>query len=122
MASITSGPTLLTAGPANSLSSIASLPETKKLIATQALDHLFQKDYFDICQMRSIMKIIGTSERNNQAFALLHALHCVHYKDMRPEVRDTIPHLVREALSKNTIAIHATEVALDGVNFHRGNT
>lgn len=77
--------------------SVASLPETRQLVVMQALDHLFKSNYFDICKVRQLTEILQVSQRS-EAFALLHSLHCVSYADMKPALRNQIPHLVNEAL------------------------
>jgi len=46
---------------------------------------------------------------------MLHALHCVDYAKMSPELRERIPHLVNECLRQQDDVIAATDVALKGV-------
>lgn len=46
---------------------------------------------------------------------MLHALHCVHYEKMPPQLREKIPHLVNECLRQGDNIIDATDIALNGV-------
>lgn len=111
-----SGPTSSPFGPANLPAPIASLPATKQLVVTTALNHLFTKGYFSVCQLDEIMKLMG-APRHTPARQLLATLHCVDYADMPPELREQLPHLVREAISPQPAVCHATSTALQGAQF-----
>lgn len=60
------------------------------------------------------MELIG-ARKGGQAYQMLHALHCVHYDKMPPELRARIPELVNECLRRKDDVDHATEAALQGV-------
>ena len=96
---------------------VSLLPETKRLVATQALDHLFSQGWFSICNIDSVMKVIGNSHQGD-AYKQLRALHCVHYDKMRPELVAILPQLVNEALRDGQAHCVATDTALDGVVVH----
>lgn len=98
----------------SNLPAVSSLPETKQLVVKQAIQNLFEKDYFSICQLDSTLKIIG-ARQGGDAYKMLNALHCVSYSKMSPELRERIPYLVNECLRQNDNVIEATDVALNGV-------
>lgn len=93
---------------------IASMEQTKKLVVTAALGKLFDESYFSICTLNNVMDVIG-SRRCGEAYTLLHALHCVNYSKMDPELRDRIPMLVNECLRLKTNTAGAVEIATNGV-------
>lgn len=109
------GHTLSAPGKTTSLPSIASLPETKRLVVTQALNDLFTKGHFSICGLNSILEVMGNPYRG-EAYTLLRTLHCVDYNKMPADLRNRIPQLVNECLRPpEPTACLATEVALQGV-------
>ncbi len=97
-------------------SSLAALPETRRLVVTAALDKLFTENYFSVCTVDNILKILNVS-KNSDAYRLLQALHCVDYGAMPKELRDTLPDLVREAITPAYEPQHATDTALMGIQF-----
>lgn len=94
---------------------VSSVPAIQKAVAEQALSHLLNHPYFDICQLQSIIEIIPNASRKSKAYDMLHALHCIHYKAMSPEVIKALPDLIREAITPPSQAV-ATAI-LDGVDF-----
>ena len=117
MESILCGHTLQLPGPMSS-ASLASLPETRRLVATAALDKFFSDSFLNISQLRDVMSALEIPQ-DSEAFNLLRTLHCVSYKKMSPELRERIPQLVNEALTHRETYTHclATEVAVARVNF-----
>lgn len=93
------------------------MPETRRLVVTAALDKVLTQKYFDVCTIDTILKIMGT-RKNCAAYDLLHALHCMHYDQMQPELRNSIPQLINECL-RGPIqdAGAATGAALEGITF-----
>ena len=100
--------------PEKSLPAIASLPTTRRLVVTAALNELFTKKYFNICQLSAVLEVTNGSE-NTEAYRLLRTLHCVDYAAMSPELRNTIPQLVNECLAPPPKHCLATDIALQGV-------
>ena len=94
---------------------ISSIPSVKRMVVETALNHLFEKKWFDVCTLREIIEVMGVS-RDTDAYKQLSALHCVHYDRMSPEMKQVLPMLINEALKIPTINI-ATVEALKGVNF-----
>lgn len=79
-----------------------------------AIQNLFERNYFNICALDSALDLVG-ARQGGDAYRMLHALHCVDYSKMDPELRARIPHLVNECLRQQSNVIEATEVALNGV-------
>lgn len=92
----------------------SELPETKQLIVQAAVTDLFEKDWFDICVLDKLLKIID-GRKSGKAYDMLRLMHCVHYDRMAPELRDRIPHLVNECLRQKANTDDAAVVALQGV-------
>jgi len=113
--STSSGPTWCPPGSTQHAPALAGLPEVRRLVVTQALDHLFTASYFSICHLDPVMDILN-APRHSEAYKLLRALHCVDYAAMRPELRERIPQLVNECLAPPAVVdCLATNVALNGV-------
>lgn len=95
------------------------MPETRQLVVMQAVEHLFKARHFSICQIDKVLELTGATRRS-EAYGQLSALHCVDYADMAPELRERLPHLVREAITpkqpKNKPSA-ATAVACAGLEF-----
>lgn len=113
-ASTSSGPTLSGHGQMSCLPSIANLPETRRLVVTTALNHLFNERHFSICTLDRVLDTMQGTQKSD-AYKLLRTLHCVDYAAMPPELRNSIPTLVNEALRPPMVACVATDVALQGV-------
>lgn len=80
----------------------------------QAIQNLFEKGHFNICQLDKVIDIVG-ARQSGDAYHMLYALHCVDYGKMDPELRARIPHLVNECLRQQDNVIDATDVALKGI-------
>lgn len=89
---------------------VSQMPETQQLVLRTATRKLFDKRYFDICTVDTLMKLIGTTAPTH-AYTQLRALHCVDYADMPKDLRERIPHLVRECLAGPT-ADEAADIVL----------
>lgn len=88
-------------------------PSIKRLTIQAALDKLLSQSHFSICDLDRIMELIGS--RKNEAYAVLHTLHCVHYDKMDARLRQQIPSLINEVLTNQDDVIEAVDVALKGV-------
>lgn len=94
--------------------SVSALTETKRLVVTTAISALLENRYFSICQLDTCIELVG-ARKGCDAYKLLHALHCIDYSKMAPDLRDSIPLLINEVLRNKENIIEATVVAMDGV-------
>lgn len=98
-------------GPQNPAHQLVSqMPETQQLVLRAATRKLFDNSFFSICTVDKLMKLVGTNART-PAYTQLSALHCVNYADMPKDLRERIPHLVRECLAGPT-ADEAADIVL----------
>jgi hypothetical protein len=89
---------------------VSELPDTQQLVVRMATVKLFEQRHFSICDVDTLMKLLGTNAHTS-AYTQLRALHCVNYADMPPALRQRIPHLVRECLAGQT-ADEAADIVL----------
>lgn len=85
------------------------------MVAQVALNSLFEKRHFSICDLDKVMDLLGKGRRNSKVYKQLHALHCVNYEDMPDELKSQIPFMVNELLTNKSQTQAATDVALAGV-------
>jgi len=74
----------------------------EELAAQAALNKMFRGGYFSICTLDDVLKM-GSIIPDRKAYAILHTLHCVDFKDMPDELRSEIPELIRQCLGIATI-------------------
>lgn len=86
------------------------MDELKVMVATTALKDMLQKGWFSICTIDSINKVTKHIP-DREAYDMLHALHCVHFSDMPPELVRGMPLLIHRALGTNTIQFDYREFA-----------
>ncbi len=84
------------------------------MVVTAAVKDLFDKNYFSICNLDNIIKLVG-ARAGGEAYQLLKTLHCIDYSKMQQGLRDRLPLLVNECLRNASGVNAATEVALDGI-------
>lgn len=90
------------------------MPETKRLVVQTAVTQLFERKWFSISELNEIMELIG-ARTGGEAHQMLHALHCVHYDKMPPDLRARVPHLVNECLRQKDNVQDAAMTALHNV-------
>jgi hypothetical protein len=69
---------------------MSDMSPMEEAVVRTALTRMFRPDgYFDICTLDNLVKLarVMVPERTRLA---LHALHCVHWRDMEPEVRQHV--------------------------------
>ena len=88
--------------------------DLKMSIALSAVSNMLKSNYFDVCTVDKICKLIGASA-NGPAYDMLHALHCIHYTEMPRDVREGIPALMRELFSQAKIDDEAIKGIFKGV-------
>ena len=74
------------------------------LAAEAALRKMVEEGFFSICTIDKINKVSGNIP-NKKTYDTLHMLHCVHYKDMPPELLKELPVMIREALGGSTLEL-----------------
>jgi hypothetical protein len=65
------------------------LNQFQQLAATVALKKLFAGNYFSICDLDTLMKLTGAVAPTKD-YQALQCLHCVHWGDMSPELRNMV--------------------------------
>lgn len=71
--------------------------DLKALAAITALNDMFGKGYLSICTIDNVAKMLDRNPKC-EAYTILHSLHCVHFDKMPPQLRDSIPELIRQCL------------------------
>lgn len=69
----------------------------KTLAAVTALNVMMQKNYFSICAIDSVAKMLGVNPKS-EAYDILLTLHCVDWDKMPKELKDAVPELIKECL------------------------
>lgn len=96
------------------LASVASLPDTRRMVVETTLTKLLNDRHFSICALDKVLEIVG-GRQSGEAYKLLGALHCVDYTAMPPELRERIPALVNECLRQQTKTVEIVDSMLNGV-------
>ena len=86
----------------------------RQLVVQTAAQKLFTEKHFSICTLRDIATLTH-ARQSGPAWDMLHALHCVDYNKMPPELRAQIPALVNEVLTSGMDVQDAVDVSLKGV-------
>ena len=95
---------------------VIKLDRQTGLIAQTALAKLFNSSRFSICDIQKVMELTGLGNRKSLAYKKLSALHCIDYAEMPQELRDELPNIINELLTKDEISESANK-ALAGINF-----
>lgn len=72
--------------------------QLSQLSALTALNALMRADSFNICTIREVIKLLGTTP-DGQALKILEPLHCMRYGDMPAELREAIPKLIERCIA-----------------------
>lgn len=64
-----------------------------------ALNHTLKSSYFDVCALDKAAKLLDVNPKG-EAYDTLHAIHCVHYDKMPPQLREAIPDLIKQCLGR----------------------
>lgn len=73
--------------------------DLKELAAMTALNNTLRSSYFDICAVDKVAKLLDVNPRG-EAYDMLHALHCIHYDKMPPQLCEAIPDLIKQCLGR----------------------
>lgn len=84
--------------------------DLKMSIALTAVAKMLKSNFFDICTVDKVCKLIG-ARANGAAYDMLQTLHCIHYCDMPRDVQAGIPDLMREVFSQ----VKLDDEAINGI-------
>jgi hypothetical protein len=80
------------------------------LVAQTAVRDMLRKGYISICTIDTILKLLGVAP-TGEAYKQLHALHCVNFCNMPPELVSKIPGMLREVFSGMAIEVLDAPIA-----------
>lgn len=87
--------------------------DIKRMAVETIMDRLFNASaWFDICRVHDIGEMLGVNPRNHADYNVLHAMHCIHYNTMRPELRNALPEMVARVCSIQRFTITKEEISL----------
>ena len=78
------------------------MDEIQKLAARAALKKMSQDGYVCICTIDNILKMTGGIP-NAKDYQVLRTLHCVHFREMPPELLRGLPLLIQRVLESDGI-------------------
>lgn len=72
-------------------------------LAAAAANHtivemLTKRGYFDICTLDKALKTMEIQVQCGKSYSILSSLHCLDYKDMPKELRDSVPMLIQNVI------------------------
>lgn len=70
------------------------------MIARATLQKMFRGDFFNICAVTDACKVLGIPFYGGTIYERLHALHCVHWSTMTPELREHVVELVSSVVGQ----------------------
>lgn len=72
--------------------------EIKMMAAQAALRKMVEGDYFDICTIDKIVRMLEVKP-DRGVYEVLSTLHCVHYNQMPAELLERLPELIHKVLT-----------------------
>lgn len=70
-------------------------------LCKMALDKMFRSSFFSICEVRECVKLLKLSQSyTTHTMERLHMIHCVHWSDMDPGLRELIPGMISEIMTE----------------------
>ncbi len=76
----------------------------KITIANTAMANMIRRGHLDICAIKSVIEVLGTTP-NTDTLEALRLLHCVDFGRMPREVLQQLPALIHEAVGDPSIVI-----------------
>lgn len=73
------------------------MDDIQKMAAAAALQKMVQNGYVCICTIDKILKMSG-SVPDRRDYEILSTLHCVHFRDMAPELLRGLPVIIQRVL------------------------
>ena len=83
------------------------------MAAEAALKKIVQSNYFDICTIDKITKMMDIKP-DRDVYQILSTLHCVHYNQMRPELLQVLPDLIATVLRSPSFEASRINIVADG--------
>lgn len=87
--------------------------EIKMMAAQAALRKMVEGNYFDICTIDNVVKMLDVKP-DRDTYQVLHTLHCVHYNQMPPELLEKLPELIHKALTSPSFEASRINVVSNG--------
>lgn len=70
-------------------------------LCRMALDKMFRSSFFSICEVRECATLLKLSTTDTgHTLNRLHMIHCVHWADMDPGLRELIPGMISEVMTE----------------------
>lgn len=79
-----------------------SSTELKQEVVLTSINKMMRSDFFSICPLDRASEVLGIGIKG-EAYSMLYALHCVHFKDMSPALRQSLPGLIAECFNRPDI-------------------
>ena len=71
----------------------------EKSVISLKVSALFEANHFCISDLQEIGEMLGINVRQHPNYKYLHALHCIDYSKMPPDIINELQHRVTECLS-----------------------
>lgn len=69
-----------------------------RLAVLAALRNMLHDSYFSICTIDACAEALDVPVKGSNSYRTLRALHCVHYREMPPELLRELPWLIGDCL------------------------
>lgn len=83
------------------------MDEVQTMAIRAALSKMIRDGYLNICTIDHILKMTGGIP-DKRDYDILHALHCVHFREMEPELVRGIPVIVQRVINSPGIEFKFT--------------
>jgi len=80
--------------------------------AKASLQRMLGGGYFDICTIDNILKVSG-GVPDKKSYDTLRLLHCIHFKDMSPQLRIELPKLIKLVVESQPMNCTAFDSTID---------
>jgi hypothetical protein len=87
--------------------------EIKMMAAQAALRKMVEGNYFDICTIDNIVKMLDVKP-DRDTYQILHTLHCVHYNQMPAALLERLPELIHTVLTSPAFDASRINVVSNG--------
>lgn len=77
-------------------------PNIQKEVAIAAVNDMMRKSYFSICAIDRVAQVLEINVEHSPSYKALRALHCIDFGNMSPELRKSIPGMIKEVFDDAT--------------------